>query len=360
MKKKIITVVIILLVGWNGVLTYNLYQLNNNTTNNATDSNQTVNKVVSEFETDVTKVYEKVENKVVSVITQKGGATSGSGSGVVYKNENGVITIITNHHVIDGGTEYKVRFANGQEETATLVGSDEYSDIALLRVNAAYDIEPFALGDSSLSKVGEYVIAIGSPLGVEFSNSTTFGIISGKDRVVEVDLNNDGNSDWDMLVLQTDAAINPGNSGGALVNMNGELIGINSLKISSSNVEGMGFSIPINEVVPIVTQLEEKGKVSYPIIGISGVSISDLNTFNLQYYNIDASVSGIFVSDTTTNGPAQKAGVKQYDIIQSIDGEKTTTFKDFRRILYSKKVGDRVTIQVLRDNKTVEIEVVLE
>ncbi|AMC94462.1 serine protease [Erysipelothrix larvae] len=361
MKKKLIGILIAALFVWNGYLTYSLINLENKpTTSTDSSGNTETQNFVSNIESNVSKVNEAVESKVVSVINKNNGTTIGSGSGVIYKNENGVISIITNHHVIDSGNEYSVRFSNGQEETAELVGSDEYSDIALLTVKKDYDIEPFKLGDSSLLNVGEFVIAIGSPLGVEFSNSTTFGIISGKDRVVSVDLNGDGVADWDMVVLQTDAAINPGNSGGALVNMQGELIGINSMKISSDNVEGMGFSIPINEVIPIVTQLEENGKVTYPIIGISGVSISDLNSFNLQYYGLKQDDKGVFIVEVTKGGPADEAGVKQYDIITSIDGVEVTSFKDFRRILYSKSVGDHVKITVTRDGASQEIEVVLK
>lgn len=320
-----------------------------------------INNVVSDIESDITKVAEETQNKVVSIITIRGNQQAGSGSGIVYKNESGVLKIVTNHHVVEGGTKHIVRFANGEEFDAELMGSDMYTDLALLKVKADLEIDAFTIGDSGLSKVGEFVIAIGSPLGVEFENSVTFGIISGKNRVVPVDLNNDGLSDWDMQVLQTDAAINPGNSGGALVNMAGELIGINSLKFSSDQVEGMGFSIPVNEMVPIIKQIEENGKVSYPIIGISAISITDLNTFQKDRYKIPKDVDkGVLIMEATAGGPADKAELKQGDVIVKFGNETVKSFKDFRRYLYTYKVGEKVGLEVLRDGVVVEVEVILE
>ncbi len=326
-----------------------------------TPKETTVNKVVTEFDTSITKLVEETQNKVVSIITQKHSQNAGSGSGIVYKNKDGKVLIVTNHHVIDGGDSYIVRFANGEEIEATLLGSDQYTDLALLEVKADLDIEPFELGDSALSKVGEFVIAIGSPLGVEFENSVTFGIISGKNRMVPVDLNNDGISDWDMHVLQTDAAINPGNSGGALVNMAGELVGINSLKFSSDSVEGMGFSIPVNEMIPIIKQIEETGKVVYPIIGISAVSIKDLNGFQKVNQNIPNDVSdGVLIVEITKDSPADKAKLESGDIMTSYNGESVKDFKDFRRNLYKNKVGDSVKLGFIRDGQEMEVDVILE
>lgn len=250
MKKRYQSLFVLLLC-FNLYLAYEVYQLKQ-TPHESSQQSESISKMVSEFETDVTRVVDDVNDKVVSVVQFQNERLSGSGTGVIYENEDKYTYIVTNHHVIENAQEIMVKLADASEVKATLLGSDAYSDLALLRIEANENLKSFKLGDSSLARVGEFVVAIGSPLGVEFSNTTTFGIISGKDRLVAVDLNGDGISDWDMLVLQTDAAINPGNSGGALVNMSGELIGINSLKISSDDVEGMGFSIPINEVIPIV------------------------------------------------------------------------------------------------------------
>ncbi|CAM3712760.1 S1C family serine protease [Erysipelothrix urinaevulpis] len=356
--KPALILVLSVLLTWNVYLTYQLTTIPKGGNGN---ENTTVEKVVTEFETDVVKVVDEVKNKVVSVITEKQGRVAGSGSGIVYKNEKGIVHIVTNHHVIDGGTKHIVRFSDGQEIAAEVLGSDPYTDLALLKVEADLDIKAFKLGDSEKLNVGEFVVAMGSPLGVEFENSTTFGIISGKNRVVPVDLDGDGVSDWDMVVVQTDAAINPGNSGGALVNMAGELIGINSMKISSNKVEGMGFSIPVNEVVPIVEQLAQNGKVVYPQIGISAISIENLNIFQRNYYKIPEDVtSGVFVVELSGNSPAKKAGIKEGDIITKFNKETINTFKDFRRELYKNKPGDKVKLEINRFGEKVDAEVTLQ
>ncbi len=185
---------------------------------------------------------------------------AGTGSGVVYKIENGEAYIVTNHHVIENAEKLEVTLADGSKKEATLIGSDIWTDLAVIKVDAD-GIETVAnFGDSEVLKQGETVIAIGNPLGLDFYGSVTVGVISGTNRAVPVDLNGDGTEDWQSEVLQTDAAINGGNSGGALVNLNGDLIGINSMKIASESVEGLGFAIPINTVIPIIQQLEEMVK----------------------------------------------------------------------------------------------------
>lgn len=346
------------LLTWNVYLTYRVQE-------QSSDRNESehvvAERVVTEFETDVVRVIDKVESKVVSVITEQQGRVIGSGSGIVYKNKDGLVQVVTNHHVIDGGTQHIVRFSNGQEIEGQVLGSDVYTDLALVQVEADLEIEAFELGDSERTNVGEFVVAIGSPLGIEFENSTTFGIISGKNRVIPVDLDGDGVSDWDMMVMQTDAAINPGNSGGALVNMAGELIGINSLKISSSQIEGMGFSIPVNEVIPIINQIEEFGEVTYPSIGISAVSIENLNVFQRNYYKIAEDVkSGVFVVEVSAGGPAKLAGLQEGDVIVGFEDQIVTTFKDFRRELYRYKAGNTVRLKISRNGEIQELPVVLE
>ncbi|MFV0254855.1 MAG: S1C family serine protease [Erysipelotrichaceae bacterium] len=361
MSKKIITALFALLVGWNVFLTYQFLTINTNTNEN----DQTiVDKEVANITTDLTELVANSSDKVVGIITSNNNQQYSTGSGIIYKVNEGLVTIVTNHHVIEGGNQYKVIFANGEELDASLIGSDELSDLAVLTLKVDFEVTPFALADSSLTKAGEYVIAIGSPLSIDYQGSTTFGVISAVDRSIAVDLNNDGNDDWDAIVLQTDAAINPGNSGGALVNLVGELVGITSMKITSTydtTVEGIGFAIPANEVSSIVSQIEENGEVKRPLIGISGIGVSELSAREKSYYGISLDLeSGIFVNEVTDAGAAQVAGLKQGDIITSLDGTTITTFKQFRAELYNRNVNDKVEIEVLRDGDTLTFEAVLQ
>ena len=214
--------------------------------------------------------------------------------------------------------------------------------------------------DSSLLDRGETVLAIGSPLGIEYAGTVTQGIVSGTDRTVSVDLNDDGQDDWDMSVIQTDAAINPGNSGGALVNMAGELVGITSMKLSDTSVEGMGFALPINDVVKNVEQIIEDGKVTRPQLGISGISLSGYSSFQLRYYRINTDLTdGIYVANVSAGGPASQAGIQVGDVIVEFDGQKVTTYKSFLTELYSKEPGDKVELVINRNGQERTVSVVL-
>lgn len=359
--KRISQLLLVLLLFTTGFMGYKMYEMNEEIENlKNPNPKKEISKIVSEFETDVTRVVADVNDKVVSVVQTRSKAVTGSGTGVVYEIQDDINYIVTNHHVIENAEDIIVRLASGDEVVAELIGSDVYTDLALLKVEGDYGLEPFKIGDSSRVTVGEFVVAIGSPLGVEFSNSSTFGIISGKDRLVPVDLNNDGISDWDMVVMQTDAAINPGNSGGALVNMNGELIGINSLKISSEKIEGMGFSIPINEVLPIVSQLKEHGEVRYPLIGISAIAINEMAPMYRAQMGIDDDKTGVLVVDVSLGAAAYRAGIQKDDIITSFDGVEVKDFKEFRKELYKKEPDDTVILHILRGEESLEIEVTLD
>lgn len=297
-----------------------------------------------------TDVIEKVNSSVVGVLVYANGTASGSGSGVVYRVDGKTAYIITNAHVVSGATDVQVVFSNKESVNATIVGSDTYSDIAVLKLTADFDMTAIKCGDSSLLDQGETVLAIGSPLGIEYAGTVTQGIVSGIDRTVSVDLNDDGQEDWDMNVIQTDAAINPGNSGGALVNMAGELVGITSMKLSNTSVEGMGFALPINDVITSVEQIIENGKVTRPQIGISGVSLSGYSSYQLRYYRINTDLTdGIYVSRVTSGGAASKAGIQEGDIIVKFDGKEVTTYKSFLTELYSKEPGDKVSVVVNRN-----------
>ncbi len=360
MKKALNTSVILLLLVWNSILSYEIFNRPSESTTVTTDGTL-VQQVVTEFTTDITSVVANSVEKVVGISSFRRGELFSTGSGAIFDYSLGLVHIITNNHVVDGADEIRITFANGEEIEVSLMGSDIYTDLALLEGNIDFSVLPFRLGDSSLTKVGETVLAIGSPLGLSFQGSVTQGIISGKDRVVPVDLNRDGIDDWDSLVLQTDAAINPGNSGGPLINLAGELVGITSMKIASSAVEGMGFAIPVNEIIPIITQLKENGRVIRPVVGISAVSLSELTTYQKSFYGIRLDLNqGLYVLSVSQSSPAQEVGVKEGDIITSFDGLDITSFKDFRKRLYGKNVGDVVEMTYLRDGESFTVQLTLQ
>lgn len=359
MKNTLTKLLIFILLISNSFLAYVVLTSDNPIS--VTDDGKIIREVVTEYTTDVTEVVDQTIEKVVGVSAIYNGEVYSSGSGAIYDVVDDNILIVTNYHVIEDFDDIQVTFANGEQLDATILGSDSFTDLALLSVSAEFNVEPFDLGDSSLIKVGENVLAIGSPLGLEFQGSVTMGIISGKDRVVPVDLNNDGIDDWDSIVLQTDAAINPGNSGGPLINMAGELIGITSMKIADSSVEGMGFAIPINEIIPIITQLYEDGQVTRPLIGISAVALEELTVYQKSFYGIRLDLSqGLYIFNVSSNSAASKAGLKEGDILISFDGQDITSFKAFRKLLYNKQVGDSVEIEYERDGEVNTTTVVLQ
>lgn len=287
---------------------------------------------------------------------------AGNGSGVVYKVEGDKAFIVTNHHVVEGAKQLEVTLADGSKIEAQLVGSDIWTDLAVIAVpsNAITTVAEF--GDSDALKQGETVIAIGNPLGLDFYGSVTTGVLSGKDRSVPVDLNADGYEDWSTDVLQTDAAINPGNSGGALVNISGYLIGINSMKIAESSVEGLGFSIPINSAIPIIEELEKSGEVQRPTIGVSLLDLTEVPSFYQQQTlkMPEEITTGVVVSQVVRGSAADQAGIQQYDVIVEMDGEKIADAIDLRKHLYNEKeVGDTLQMKVYRQGKLVEVTLTL-
>ncbi|MFJ7408502.1 MULTISPECIES: S1C family serine protease [unclassified Lysinibacillus] len=346
------------------------------TTASSTGKNDTtINQVATEVTTDVTSAVDKASGAVVGITNiqevASGGfwdqqttqdTETGSGSGVIYKVEGDKAFIVTNNHVIEGAKQLEVTMQDGSKEEAQLVGSDVWTDLAVISISSKNVKTVATFGNSDVLKQGETVIAIGNPLGLEFYGSVTTGVVSGKDRSVPVDLNGDKVADWQQEVLQTDAAINPGNSGGALVNLAGELVGINSMKIAESSVEGLGFSIPINSAIPIIEELERNGEMKRPTMGISLVDLTDVPAFyQQQTLKLPKDITtGVVITDVIGNSPASKAGVQQYDVIVEMDGEKIETSIDLRKHLYNdKKIGDNLTMKVYRQGKLVEVTLTL-
>lgn len=332
---------------------------------NTTTKGQKVENVSVNTTTNITKAVGKVQDAVVSVLNYQSsgdpldGNTSekqaSSGSGVIYKKANGKAYIVTNNHVVANAEKLEVTFANGKKASAKLLGTDVWNDLAVLEISGKNVSKVAEFGNSDSLKVGEPAIAIGSPLGTEFSGSVTEGIISGLNRAVPVDTNSDGQEDWEADVIQTDAAVNPGNSGGALINIQGQVIGINSMKISMQNVEGISFSIPINTVEPIIQQLETKGEVVRPSLG---VTLRDVETIpsaqQKSVLKLPENINyGAMVQQVTKSSAAAKAGLKQYDVITELNGKKVTNSISLRKELYSPnlQIGDKIAIKYYRDGK---------
>ena len=303
-----------------------------------------------------TYTVENVENPVVAVAEITGPSVVGvsvtfyeqsfwgelaegeaEGSGVIY-SEDGYI--ITNYHVIEqavnsSNSAVKVTLANKEEYEAKIVGADETTDLALLKIEAT-GLTPAKFADSDKINVGEYAIAIGNPLGKEFAGSVTVGYISAVNRTITAD----GRT---YNVIQTDAAINPGNSGGALVNSKGEVVGINTVKISDESVEGLGFAIPSNYALKIIEELKENGKIVRPYIGIYGI---DLDKTLASRNNL---VEGVYIYKISANSPAQELGLQRGDVIVEFDGQKVLTINEINTIKNEKNIGDKVKIKVYRD-----------
>ena len=334
--------------------------------------NETVKDIAVNVTTDTTAAVEKVQDAVVSIINMQAGntnmfgfdlpqsssdttngtlKTSSEGSGVIYKIEGDLAYIVTNNHVIDGADELEILMKDGTKEVASVVGSDIWTDLAVLTIPAANVTAVASFGDSDAVNVGEPAIAIGSPLGTEFATSVTQGIISAKNRSVSTDVDSDGIIDWDVTALQTDAAINPGNSGGALINIAGQVIGINSMKISDSNVEGMGFAIPSNDVLTIINELERNGEIVRPILGVSMLDLSQISASQQSsVLKLPEDVTeGVVIAEVQALSAAELGGLKQYDVITEMNGEAITSIVDLRKILYAQEVGTDVEISYYRE-----------
>lgn len=281
---------------------------------------------------------------------------AGTGSGVIYKLTDDFAYIATNQHVVEGADVVEVILHDETNIEAEILGSDIFTDLAVLKaprleIPVEYAIE---MGTSHNVNVGEPVIAIGNPLGHMFAGSVTQGIISGKQRTIPIDLNQDGRPDWQADVLQTDAAINPGNSGGALINMDGQLIGINSMKVNQEIAQGIGFAIPIDAAKPIIAQLEETGSVHRPHMGVEIYSIEEVpkaeweNTLHLP----KEVTGGVYIWSIDSKSPAQLAGLKRLDVMTSFDGVDIDDIVTLRKILYEEKqVGDEVEVEYYRSGK---------
>ncbi|HGF1449918.1 TPA: S1C family serine protease [Streptococcus suis] len=383
--KKYLKYIILFLFGFGGglagALTLGLFQ--GNSSNQQAETTQ-VSTVSYDNETSVTQAVENVQDAVVSVINYRQASAStfssifgtntassdelqvaGEGSGVIYKKDGDTAYIVTNTHVIDGAEKIEILLASGEKIQGELVGSDTYSDLAVIKISSEKVTTVATFADSDTIKVGEVAIAIGSPLGSVYANSVTQGIVSSLSRTV-TSQTDDGQT-ISTNAIQTDTAINPGNSGGPLVNIQGQVIGINSSKITSSStsglgvsVEGMGFAIPSNDVVTIINQLESAGKVTRPALGVHMVNLTDLSTSQLASAGLDnlSITSGVVIVSTQAGLPADGV-LKQYDVITEINGQAIENKSDLQSALYKHSIGDSIEVTFYRNNQKQTVSIKL-
>lgn len=281
-------------------------------------------------------------------------AVAGEGSGVIYKKDNKTAYIVTNTHVVEGAERIEILLSDGTKVVGELVGQDTYSDIAVVKISSDTVETVAEFADSETLTVGETAIAIGSPLGSEYANSVTQGIVSSLSRTVT--LSNTNGETISTNAIQTDAAINPGNSGGALVNTQGQVIGINSSKISSTSssgetVEGMGFAIPSNDVVKIINQLEATGEVTRPALGISMASLNSLSASATSQLNLPNDVTNGVVVASVQNGMPADGVLEKYDVITAIDDQEVDSVADLQSALYGHNINDSINITFYRGNQ---------
>ena len=288
-----------------------------------------------------------------------------SGSGVIYKKVGNTAYVVTNNHVVNGAKKLSVILSDGTNVNAEVVGTDVWTDLAVLKISGNNVTTTMDFADSDKIAVGETAFAIGSPLDVNLSNTVTKGIVSAVNRQIPMDVDGDGKNDWNQTVIQTDAAINPGNSGGALINSEGKLIGINESKIAkaTSNVsaEGIGFGIPSNEVKLITEQLEQSGRVIRPALGVQLVSVNTVDSDTVKSQLNYEGKQGVVVRYVENGTPAAQAGLEKYDIITKLNGDEVKDVAAVRKYLFEKtKIGDTVKITYYRNGKEQTTNVVVQ
>ena len=369
--KKFLWLFMVLAIGFIGGLLGNVTSSKLNKNNTTTTK---VNHVTTSYKNtnSTTQAVNKVKDAVVSVITYANNKSQNSifgnddfnsnnnnsqrvaseGSGVIYKKDSKYAYLVTNTHVINGASKVDIRLADGNQVPGEIVGSDTYSDISVVRISASKVKSVAEFGDSSKLTVGETAIAIGSPLGSNYANTVTQGIISSLNR--NVSLKSEDGQTISTQAIQTDTAINPGNSGGPLVNIQGQVIGITSSKIASNrgtSVEGLGFAIPSNDVTNIISQLESNGAVTRPALGIQMIDISNLSSSDLSRLKLPAKVTAGVVVRSAQSGMPAAGKLQKYDVITKIDGKDISSANDLQSALYKHSIGDDIKITFYRNGK---------
>jgi len=331
-----------------------IYLFPNTIVKTVTEETKTVNVIDEGISEGIGNIY----NSVVVVETYKNNRAVSTGSGFAFKEDKNITYIMTNNHVVDGGTKIVLTLPNDEEVEAKLVAKDSYTDIAVLKIEKNNNLKVAKLSNAENVKVGDTVFAIGAPLGKQFKSTVTRGILSGKDRLVET---TSSNEELLMNVMQTDASINPGNSGGPLCDVSGNVIGVTSLKIVESSVEGIGFAIQIEDALDYANSLIENGKIVRGYLGISMLNASETFQLIRNGISLDKEITdGVVIVEVIDGSPASKAGLKPEDVIIKVDNKNVKNISEFRYYLYKHKIGDEANITVYRNGDTKSIKVKLE
>ena len=359
-KKSKLKYFVFLLIAFilGGVIMY-VYSINNPTvvTKNRTISQTKVTEEAMEDAID--KVYDSV--LCIEVLNDNGDTLS-TGTGFVYAKDDKYGYVLTNAHVVSGGSNIQATLSNNKVVKLTILGTDSYTDLAVLRMDAKDVLQVASIGTSENMEVGNTVFTVGSPMGATYAGTVTKGILSGKDRLVETSTSNNllNSESYIVKVLQTDAAISPGNSGGPLVNLAGDVIGITSLKLVDEEVEGMGFAIPIEDAMNYVDTLEKGETIQRPMMGVQIIDLTNKYVLYRYGINVDDSIeSGVMLMEVSNGYPAADAGLKDGDVITEINGEKISTTSQFKYELYKHSVGDTIEVAYIRDGKEKKTNVTL-
>lgn len=301
--------------------------------------------------TSLAAAIDKIYDATVVIETYQNGDLAGSGSGFVYKVDKNYGYILTNQHVVADSKEIKVTFSTRDEAVdATYLGGDQYLDLAVLRVDKKYVTLVANIGKSEEINLGDTIFTVGAPMGKDYQGSVTSGIFSGRDRMIAVNVESQRSTDWVMKVLQFDASISPGNSGGPLLNVNGEVIGICSLKLVADQIEGMGFAIPIEYAMSHVDTLEKGQSIKWPVLGVAMINVNDSTSLYRAGIRLNTNLkSGVYISETASGAAA--AGLKQGDIITKINDKETADIAHLRYELYQYQAGDTIKVTYVRNGK---------
>ncbi len=354
--KEAVLIIVSFVIG--GVLTFviiggeDLISNNSSSTNSGlTCSSADCTKVVVD-ESGISEAVEKVYDGVLMVRNYQNDEVASTGTSFVYKIEGDYAYVMTNQHVVEGADRVTLITSNDEEVEGEVLGGDTYVDIAIVRIKKVDGLVALQLGNSENASLGDLVFTIGSPLGYEYRGSVSTGHLAGKDRLVSVSTGNTSSSDWVMKVLQTDAAINPGNSGGPLMNTNGEVIGVISMKFVQTEVEGMGFAIPIEYINSKIETLEKGESIEWPLLGVSMINVSDAKGSYRYNFDIPNDIdSGVVVAGIESGSGAADSDLREGDIITKLNGEKVQDSAYLRYELYKYSVGDTIEITYIRDGK---------